>query len=80
MFYRRVRLFCELPLRSVESATGISVGRIAAIETGQREPNSAERKALESYLSARLRIAIEQDGPIPEWLRAPSAVVAGGES
>ncbi len=70
-FYRRVRLFCELRISHVASATGISPSRIQAIETGQREPNPTEQRILERFLQDKLRAVLEMDGPLPSWLRGP---------
>jgi transcriptional regulator with XRE-family HTH domain len=67
-FYRRIRLFCELHIGDVASATGISPTRLAAIETGRRKPNDVERRLLESFLRARLKIVLDMDGPMPEWV------------
>jgi len=75
-FYRRVRLFCELRISHVSSATGISPGRIAAIEVGLRVPNATERRLLERFLQDKLRMVISLDGPLPDWLRTPSAALA----
>jgi hypothetical protein len=75
-FYRRVRLFCELPLHIVASATGVSAGRIAAIETGRREPNPTERRLIERFLQDKLRMVLEMDGPAPEWMRGPTNALA----
>jgi hypothetical protein len=74
-FYRRVRLFCELSVHIVSSATGISASRILAIETGRREPNPTERRVIERFLQDKLRMVIEMDGPVPDWLRAPSTAL-----
>jgi hypothetical protein len=71
-FYRRVRLFCELPLHIVASSTGISASRVAAIETGRREPNPTEQRLIERFLRDNLRAVLEMDGPVPDWLRPPS--------
>lgn len=62
-FYRRVRLFCELRVSHVSSATGISPTRIMAIETGRRMANSTERRLLERFLQDKLRMILEMDGP-----------------
>lgn len=67
-FYRRVRLFCELPIHIVSSATGISSSRLQGIETGQREPNPTEQRILERFLLDKLEMTIQMDGPIPAWL------------
>jgi transcriptional regulator with XRE-family HTH domain len=75
-FYRRVRLFCELSVHVVASATGVSAGRIAAIETGRREPNPTERRLIEHFLQDKLRMVLEMDGPAPEWMRPPSKALA----
>ena len=75
-YYRRVRLFCELRIHIVASATGISANRVAAIETGRRAPNPTERRLLERFLQDKLRFVIEMDGPIPQWLREQPALPA----
>jgi hypothetical protein len=75
-FYRRVRLFCEIPIHVVASATGVSAGRIAAIETGRRDPNPTERRLIEHFLQDKLRTVLEMDGPAPEWMRTPSKALA----
>ena len=79
-FYRRVRLFCELRISHVSSATGISPSRIAAIEVGLRQPNPTERRLLERFLQDKLRAVFAMDGPVPDWLRVPSMVLTGGGS
>jgi len=78
-FYRRVRLFCELPIHIMASATGISAGRYAAIETGQREPNPTERRLIERFLQDKLRMTLDMDGPVPDWLRPSSEALAVAE-
>lgn len=78
-YYRRIRLFCELRIAHVASATGISASRIAAIETGLRAPNATERRLLERFLRDKLEMTFAMDGPLPSWL-ALSKVLAGGES
>ena len=75
-FYRRVRLFCELSVHIVASATGISASGIAAIETGQRQPNPTERRLIEHFLLDKLRMVFEMDGPVPAWLQDG---IAGGD-
>lgn len=75
-YYRRVRLFCELKIHAVSSATGISASRLQAIETGRRLPNAVERRILERFLQDKLRMVVAMDGPIPVWLRGPSASLA----
>jgi hypothetical protein len=77
-YYRRVRLFCELPLHIVAAATGISASRIALIETGARPANETERRLLERFLQDKLRNVLAMDGPVPEWLRAPATALAEG--
>jgi hypothetical protein len=67
-FYRRVRQFCDLRVRHVSRATGISEGAITAIERGRREPNRVERKLIEGFLRDRLRIVFEMDGDLPAWV------------
>jgi len=81
-YYRRVRLFCELRISHISGATGISCSRIAAIETGQRLPNTTERRLIERFLQDKLRMVLAMDGPVPAWLRAPSAssITGGGDS
>jgi hypothetical protein len=79
-YYRRVRLFCELRISHVASATGISANRIAEIEVGRRLPNSTERRLIERFLQDKLRMILAMDGPVPEWLRAPSVSITGGAS
>lgn len=79
-YYRRVRLFCELRISHVSSATGISPSRIAAIEVGLRQPNPTERRLLERFLQDKLRMILAMDGPVPAWLRAPSVSITGGDS
>jgi hypothetical protein len=75
LFYRRVRLFCELPIHVVARVTGLSAYRVAAIETGRSKPNEAERGALERFLQDRLSLVLAEDGPVPDWLRKPSKVL-----
>jgi len=41
-FYKRVRLFCELRVRDVSRATGLSEFVIDQIEKGRRRPNDVE--------------------------------------
>jgi hypothetical protein len=79
-FYRRVRLFCELRISHVSSATGISPNRIAAIEVGLRMPNPTERRLIERFLQDKLRMVLAMDGPVPDWLRTPSMLLTGGAS
>jgi len=67
-FYRRVRLFCELRVGDVASATGVSALRVSQIETGKRTPNITEARLIEAYLRDRLRIVFATDGPVPDWL------------
>ncbi len=68
LFYRRVRLFCQLTVRIVSLATGVSESRIAQIETGRREPNPTEARLIESFLRAKLKMILESEGPIPDWM------------
>ncbi len=68
LFYRRVRLFCELTVRIVSLATGVSENRVAQIETGRRQPNPTEARLIESFLRAKLKMVLESEGPIPEWM------------
>jgi hypothetical protein len=75
-YYRRIRLFCELPIHIVASATGISSSRIAAIETGRRAPNPTERRLLERFLQDKLRFVETMDGPVPDWLRQQPPVLS----
>jgi hypothetical protein len=79
-YYRRIRLFCELRIAHVSSATGISPTRIAAIEVGLRAPNPTERRLLERFLQDKLRMVLAMDGPVPDWLRVPSISLTGGGS
>ena len=79
-FYRRVRLFCELRISHVSSATGISPNRLAAIEVGLRAPNPTERRLIERFLQDKLRMILAMDGPVPEWLRVSSVALPGGGS
>jgi hypothetical protein len=72
-FYRRVRRFCELPVHIVSSATGISISRIQAIETGAREANPTERRLLERFLQNKLRAVFQMEGGAPKWIRVSSA-------
>ena len=72
-------MFCELPLHIVASATGISSSRLASIETGQREANPTERAILERFLQDRLRIVLQMDGEMPEWLSAPASLTEAGD-
>jgi DNA-binding XRE family transcriptional regulator len=67
-FYRRVRLFCELRVGDVASATGVSALRVGQIETGKRIPNITEARLIESYLRDRLRVVFATDGAVPGWL------------
>jgi len=76
-YYRRIRLFCELPIHIVASATGISSTRIAAIETGLRAPNPTERGLLERFLQDKLRFVMIMDGPVPDWLRQQTVLLTG---
>lgn len=79
LYYRRVRLFCEVPVQVVAGAIGISASRIAAIETGQRQPNPTERRLIEHFLQDKLRMVFEMDGPVPAWLQNGSSnAIAGG--
>jgi hypothetical protein len=75
-----VRLFCELRISHVSSATGISSSRIADIEVGRRQPNPTERRLLERFLQDKLRMVLAMDGPPPPWLRTPSVSITGGDS
>lgn len=72
-FYKRVRQFCDLRVRHVSRATGITESAITAIEKGRREPNRVERKLIEGFLRDRLRIVFEMDGPMPEWVNEQKA-------
>ena len=80
-YYRRVRLFCEVPIYVVAGETGVSAGRYAAIETGRREPNPTEQRLIEHFLQDKLRVVFEIDGPVPPWLRdgSSNAIAGGGE-
>src|ERR1700730_15664481 len=66
-FYRRVRLFCELRVRHVSRATGISEFAITQIEKHKREPDRVEARLIESFLRDRLRMVFEMEGPLPGW-------------
>jgi transcriptional regulator with XRE-family HTH domain len=66
-FYKRVRQFCDLRVRHVSRATGITESAIAQIEKGRRQPNPVERKLIEGFLRDRLRMVFELDGPMPTW-------------
>jgi hypothetical protein len=72
-FYKRVRLFCELRVRHVSQATGVSEFAIAQIEKGRREPNPVERRLIESFLRDRLKMVFEMDGPMPAWVHQQAA-------
>lgn len=61
-------MFCELPVRAVSLATGVSETRITDIETGRRQPNEVEKRLIESYLRDRLRMVLDSEGPVPAWL------------
>ena len=76
-FYKRVRLFCELRVRDVSRATGLSEFAIDQIEKGRRKPNDVEQRLLEQFLRDRLRIVFEMDGPMPEWVRGPQSKPIG---
>lgn len=76
-FYKRLRLFCQLRVRDVSRATGISEFAIDQIEKGRRRPNEVERKLIESFLRDRLRIVFERDGDMPEWARGTKQPIAG---
>ncbi len=67
-FYRRVRLFCELTVNAVSSATGVSASRIAQIETGMRQANQVEARLIEGFLHDKLKMILELEGPIPDWM------------
>jgi hypothetical protein len=71
-FYKRVRMFCDLRVRHVSLATGISEFAITQIEKNRREPNQVEARLIESYLRDRLRIVFEMDGSLPDWTGEPS--------
>ena len=43
--------------RHISSATGISMNRVKALESGQREPSDLELRAIAAYLVARMQIA-----------------------
>jgi len=75
-FYRRLRLFLELPLHIVASATGVSAGRVAAIETGRREANPTERRLIEGFLRVKFEEVLKTDGPAPDWLGRQSKALA----
>jgi hypothetical protein len=80
LYYRRVRLFCELKLHHVASVTGISASRIAAIEVGQRDANPTEQRILERFYRDKLAMVLEMDGPLPAWLREPSGLLEKREA
>jgi hypothetical protein len=75
-FYRRVRLFCELRVRDISIATGVSENRVADIECGRREPNDVERRLIEGFLRDKLRCVVDAEGPVPQWLRSESEALA----
>jgi hypothetical protein len=60
----------------VTGVTGISASRIAAIETGMQDPNPTERCLIERFLQDKLRMTLDMDGPVPDWLRSPSEALA----
>jgi hypothetical protein len=67
-FYKRVRLFCDLRVRHVSDAIGISEFAITQIERHKREPNGVEARLIESFLRDRVRIVFEMEGPLPGWV------------
>jgi transcriptional regulator with XRE-family HTH domain len=64
MEYRRIRHFLGLRQADVSAATGISIGRVAGIENGRLRLNPTEKRALEEFYRARMRMLAEanQDG------------------
>ena len=68
--YARIRRFVGLTQQDVSNATGISMSKVSANETGRGNLNSAEDRVLRNYLSARLRIALEAGNgkTIGAWL------------
>jgi hypothetical protein len=73
-FYRRITMFCEVPVSAVSWATGVTEGRYAAIENGKREPNDTERRLIESFLRDRLQIVLDMEGPFPSWIAQLSSI------
>lgn len=67
-FYKRIRMFCDLRVRHVSIATGVSEFAITQIEKGRRQPNHVEAARIEGFLRARLRIVFEMYGPMPGWV------------
>jgi transcriptional regulator with XRE-family HTH domain len=77
-YFRRIRMFCGLPIYLVASATGISASRLQAIENCRREPNPTERRLLEGFLRDKLACVLAIDGPPPDWLRQRPALLTEG--
>jgi hypothetical protein len=60
---RRLRAFLLLALENVEDATGIPAKRISMAERGLLELNETEKRALELFYQARLRMAAGDEEP-----------------
>jgi hypothetical protein len=75
-YYRKIRLFCELPIDVVARCTGLPPSRLAGIECGRVTPREAERGALERFLRDKLRLVLAEE-PAPNWLREGSEVSDG---
>jgi transcriptional regulator with XRE-family HTH domain len=64
MDIRRIRNFLGLRQSDVCNATGISINRLSGAENGRLRLNPTEKRALEEFYRARMRMLAEanQDG------------------
>jgi len=62
----RIRLFCDVPRKAVERATGVSEHRLAKFEAGRIPLNDVEEDAVVSFLRARLKMIAEEEHDIPD--------------
>jgi hypothetical protein len=61
----RIRLFCDVPRKAIERATGVSEHRLAKFEAGRTTLNDVEEHAVVSFLRARLKMIAEEEHDIP---------------
>lgn len=59
MEIRRIRHFLGLRQSDVAAAVGITVSRLSQAENGRIRLNSTEKRALDEFYKARLRILTE---------------------
>jgi transcriptional regulator with XRE-family HTH domain len=65
MNLRRIRAFLELRQSDVERATGITVRRLSAAESGKCRLNRTEQQLIESFFIDRLRVVGAIEGSTP---------------